>query len=68
MTRKHFIAIAEVLGRALTEVPSRCDTETFVFDHIVPKLTTEFVTFNPHFNETKFIERIEEVAYPHMYE
>jgi hypothetical protein len=58
MTRKHFIAIADDIGMALHEMGG--DYETFVFDHLVPKLASDFASFNPHFDEIKFIERIEE--------
>ena len=68
MTRKDFIAIADALGRALNECGTRVDAETFVFDHIVGKLSDHFAKANPRFDETKFIERIEEVAFSHMHD
>jgi hypothetical protein len=55
MTRKHFTAIADDIGMALHRNPEQ---EAFVFDELVPLLTSSFKGFNPHFDRNKFIDRI----------
>lgn len=62
-TKKHFIAVANIIKDLKKEDFKECKTPEMVKNRIIERLTLDFSYFfsmdNPNFNRTKFFEYIE---------